>query len=184
MRLRGYRIRPLCESCGLNRMGLIRGRFDLASAASVRRETCAASHPDFNRRSRSFTGSTADRHRERFRSLARGLSPPVRIFTDPGARCNPSNRPPVASIPGPRRGDSFVVIVRGRPRSARHHLPSSPNLPAHNSGSAVAPSMSHRRCRGARRTVPELCTEMRRNRYSTVQLSAMCGCCQFAILAR
>src|SRR5690606_17214413 len=37
--------------------------------------------PDFHRRYRSFTGSTS-----RWLRLGRGLSPPVRTFTDPGAR--------------------------------------------------------------------------------------------------
>src|SRR5579862_6308534 len=41
----------------------------------------AASHPDFNRRSRNFTGSTG-----RWQRTGRGLSPPARSFTDPGAR--------------------------------------------------------------------------------------------------
>src|SRR2546421_4938534 len=41
----------------------------------------AASHPDFHRRSRNFTGSTG-----RWMRTGRGLSPPARSFTDPGAR--------------------------------------------------------------------------------------------------
>src|SRR5580693_2279872 len=64
-RLRGWR--------GYMRTRIIR----LASADRVR----AASHPDFNRRSRNFTGST-----DRWQRTGRGLSPPVRSFTDPGAR--------------------------------------------------------------------------------------------------
>src|SRR6478752_10863325 len=41
----------------------------------------AAYHPDFHRRSRSFTRSTG-----RWLRSGRGLSPPVRSCTDPGAR--------------------------------------------------------------------------------------------------
>src|SRR4051794_5042796 len=41
----------------------------------------AAYHPDFHRRSRSFTRSTG-----RWLRPGRGLSPPVRSCTDPGAR--------------------------------------------------------------------------------------------------
>ena len=50
-----------------------------ASAASA--ASRASSHPDCHRRYRSFTDSTA-----RTNLAGRGLSPPVRIFTDPGAR--------------------------------------------------------------------------------------------------
>jgi len=45
----------------------------------------AAYHPDFHRRSRNYTGSTAD-----WLPTGRGLSPPVRNYTDPGAR-GPTN---------------------------------------------------------------------------------------------
>src|SRR5215472_6943482 len=45
------------------------------------RRARAASHPDFHRRYRSFTGSTG-----RWPRPGRGLSPPVRSYTDPGAR--------------------------------------------------------------------------------------------------
>ncbi len=41
----------------------------------------AASHPDFHRRSRNFTRSTG-----RWMRSGRGLSPPARNYTDPGAR--------------------------------------------------------------------------------------------------
>ena len=56
-----------------------------ASAGRAR----AASHPDFNRRSRSSTGSTS-----RMVRPGRGLSPPVRSFTDPGARLLPPTSVP------------------------------------------------------------------------------------------
>ena len=49
----------------------------------------ATSHPDFHRRSWSFTRST-----DRWLRPGRGLSPPVRNHTDPGARA-PSMHPPV-----------------------------------------------------------------------------------------
>src|SRR5215469_12674438 len=45
------------------------------------RRARAASHPDFHRRYRNFTGSTG-----RWPRPGRGLSPPVRSYTDPGAR--------------------------------------------------------------------------------------------------
>jgi len=44
----------------------------------------AASHPDFHRRSRDSTGSAGRRRWAPW--PGRGLSPPARSFTDPGAR--------------------------------------------------------------------------------------------------
>src|SRR5580704_1023191 len=75
--IRAYLLEALCAGSGGWR-GYMRTRFSRpAFAGRVR----AASHPDFNRRSRNFTGST-----DRWQRTGRGLSPPVRIFTDPGAR--------------------------------------------------------------------------------------------------
>lgn len=54
-----------------------------ASGDLVAERSRASSHPDFNRRSRNSTGSTG-----RWTRPGRGLSPPVRNFTDPGARCS------------------------------------------------------------------------------------------------
>ena len=48
--------------------------------------TRAASHPDFHRRYRNSTGSTARSRPLGLALAARGLSPPVRTYTDPGAR--------------------------------------------------------------------------------------------------
>src|SRR5271156_5680710 len=59
----------------------------------------AASHPDFNRRSRNFTGST-----DRWQRTGRGLSPPVRSFTDPGARFVPNSQCATRVIPPLWRG--------------------------------------------------------------------------------
>ena len=53
----------------------------------------AASHPDFHRRFRSSTGSTAAA------AAGRGLSPPVRTYTDPGARIVASLVPAEGSVP-------------------------------------------------------------------------------------
>ncbi|GAA3802920.1 hypothetical protein GCM10022226_23460 [Sphaerisporangium flaviroseum] len=54
-----------------------------ASGDRVAERSRASSHPDFHRRSRNFTGSTG-----RWTRPGRGLSPPVRNYTDPGARCS------------------------------------------------------------------------------------------------
>jgi len=51
----------------------------------------AAYHPDFHRRSRSSTWSTG-----RWLRSGRGLSPPVRTCTDPGARVSGSSMPAAA----------------------------------------------------------------------------------------
>ena len=48
--------------------------------------TRAASHPDFHRRYRNSTGSTVRSRPVGLALAARGLSPPVRTCTDPGAR--------------------------------------------------------------------------------------------------
>src|SRR6478609_10635136 len=66
----------------------------------------AAYHPDFHRRSRSCTWSTG-----RWLRSGRGLSPPARSFTDPGAR--------VASMPhrygGRRRRLAVASLTCLRP---------------------------------------------------------------------
>ena len=54
----------------------------------------AAYHPDFHRRSRSFTRSTG-----RWLRSGRGLSPPVRSCTDPGARADEVCRTPPCRVP-------------------------------------------------------------------------------------
>src|SRR6478672_9681429 len=59
----------------------------------------AAYHPDFHRRSRSSTRSTG-----RWLRSGRGLSPPVRSCTDPGARA-------VSIAPGPRAQAPAVRVT-------------------------------------------------------------------------
>src|SRR5580700_6953449 len=83
----------------------------------IARPTCAdrvraASHPDFNRRSRNFTGST-----DRWQRTGRGLSPPVRSFTDPGARSVPNSQCAIRVIPRLRARE--VGCVTGRAALAR-----------------------------------------------------------------
>jgi hypothetical protein len=68
----------------------------------------AAYHPDFHRRSRSSTGSTG-----RWLRSGRGLSPPVRNYTDPGARVTPSMPHPGAGLPWPRRVCSLTRMPLG-----------------------------------------------------------------------
>jgi hypothetical protein len=58
-------------------------RTTYASGDMVAGRSRASSHPDFHRRSRNFTRSTG-----RWTRPGRGLSPPVRNYTDPGARCS------------------------------------------------------------------------------------------------
>ena len=78
----------------------LRGSSSGSADAKRRYKSCAASHPDFNRRSRSFTESTVAPHPcGRAPSTARGLSPPVRTLTDPGARSQSTNGPSRPLIP-------------------------------------------------------------------------------------
>src|SRR5947207_1135763 len=83
----------------------------------------AASHPDFHRRSRNFTGSTG-----RWTRTGRRLSPPARSFTDPGARlhcykpvchtrysvasCVSSRRPRAELVDDPVLGDQALTVTR------------------------------------------------------------------------
>ena len=67
--------------------------------------TRAASHPDFHRRYRSSTGSTARARPDGHALPARGLSPPVRTCTDPGhVSC---------SILGQRRNGGRIPVSPG-----------------------------------------------------------------------
>ena len=76
--------------------------------------TRAASHPDFHRRYRNSTGSTA-RARPLGRALAvRGLSPPVRNYTDPGARF-------LVSILGQRVGGRAIPVISRRSAAGQRH---------------------------------------------------------------
>src|SRR5258708_38942642 len=71
-------------SSNLTRSQAPGARYDAPSRRTHRedaRRARAASHPDFHRRYRNFTCSTG-----RWPRPGRGLSPPVRSYTDPGAR--------------------------------------------------------------------------------------------------
>src|SRR5690348_3052525 len=71
----------------------------------------AASHPDFHRRSRNFTGSAA-----RWLRTGRGLSPPARSFTDPGARLYSYKQCAIRGIPVPA-GGALRTLPSGRGRA-------------------------------------------------------------------
>src|SRR5690606_33927420 len=81
--------------------------------------TRTTSHPDFHRRYRNSTGSTS-----RWLRPGRGLSPPVRAFTDPGARVRTfankcATRGYSATRPGSgHRGGAVRAQPTGADRSA------------------------------------------------------------------
>ena len=109
-------------ACGADAPARVRRRRPADGTPRGPRRRRAASHPDSHRRSRSFTGSTG-----RWLRSGRGLSPPVRNCTDPGARVGQVCRSRSAVSPSARCAAAhpemrWIPGARGAPL-VRVHAP-------------------------------------------------------------